>query len=93
MRSSDLFRTHVNARRITSFQQLIAAMATAERHGNELVKREIDRLQDSYQEHLFVEALTPKLTCFCFIFQDVKHKQTRFCSIGLCRQKVLNLGH
>ncbi|PRQ53655.1 hypothetical protein RchiOBHm_Chr2g0168921 [Rosa chinensis] len=51
MRSSDLFRTHVNARRITSFQQLIEAMATAERHGNELVKREFDRLQDSYQEH------------------------------------------
>ncbi|XP_062029030.1 uncharacterized protein LOC133745047 [Rosa rugosa] len=51
MRSSDLFRTHVNARRITSFQQLIEAMATTERHGNELVQRRFDRLQDSYQEH------------------------------------------
>ncbi|XP_040364579.1 uncharacterized protein LOC121050067 [Rosa chinensis] len=51
MRSSDLFRTHVNARRITSFQQFMEAMATTERYGNELVKGEIDRLQDSHQEH------------------------------------------
>jgi hypothetical protein len=51
MRSCDLFRTHINARRITSFQKLIEAMEIAERQDNELVRREIDRLRDSYPEH------------------------------------------
>ncbi|XP_040364930.1 uncharacterized protein LOC121050106 [Rosa chinensis] len=50
MRSCDLFWTHINARRITSFQQLIKAMEIAERKDNELVRREIDRLRDSYPE-------------------------------------------
>ncbi|XP_024191739.1 uncharacterized protein LOC112195774 [Rosa chinensis] len=51
MGSSNLFLIHVNARRITSFQQLIEVMATAKRHGNELVRKEIDRIRDGDQEH------------------------------------------